>query len=69
MLRLGTADGRLVLEVTDDGGGFDPQASRRALAPARARSMEERARRLGGRLAIESAAGEGTTVRLEAPLA
>ena len=27
MLRLGTADGRVVLEVTDDGAGFDPQAS------------------------------------------
>jgi signal transduction histidine kinase len=31
--------------------------------------MEERARRLDGELTIESVAGEGTTVRLEAPLA
>ena len=30
VLRLGTADGRLVLEVADDGNGFDPQAPRRA---------------------------------------
>jgi signal transduction histidine kinase len=30
--------------------------------------MEHRARRVGGRLQIASAAGAGTTVRLEAPL-
>jgi signal transduction histidine kinase len=29
--------------------------------------MEERARRLGGRLEIRSAPGAGTTVRLEVP--
>ena len=69
VLRLGTADGRLVLEVADDGGGFDPQASGVRSRRLGLSSMEERARRLGGQLSIASAAGEGTTVRLEAPLA
>jgi signal transduction histidine kinase len=31
--------------------------------------MEQRARRLAGRLEITSASGAGTTVRLEAPVA
>ena len=49
-----------------------PLAEGPAAAEVRARrlglgSMEERARRLGGELVITSAAGEGTTVRLEAP--
>jgi signal transduction histidine kinase len=64
-VRLHGADGRIALEVADDGAGFEP------LDPAlRSRrlgltSMEERAARLGGRLSIRSAPGAGTTVRLE----
>jgi signal transduction histidine kinase len=68
VLRLGTADGRVVLEVADDGAGFDPHASGVRSRRLGLSSMEERARRLGGSLEIASAAGEGTTVRLEAPL-
>ena len=67
-LRLGTADGRVVLEVADDGAGFDPQASGVRSRRLGLSSMEERARRLGGSLVIESARDRGTTVRLEAPL-
>jgi signal transduction histidine kinase len=67
-LRLGTAGGAVVLEVADDGAGFDPQASGVRSRRLGLSSMEERARRLGGRLSIDSAAGVGTTVRLEAPL-
>ena len=57
--------GRLQLEVTDDGVGFEPQ-----LAGVRSRrlgltTMAERARSAGGTLTIESAPGAGTTVRLE----
>jgi signal transduction histidine kinase len=55
----------LLLEVEDDGIGFD-----RAASPVRSRSlgltsMEERAKRVGGRLDIHSAPGAGTIVRLE----
>jgi len=57
-------DGFLVLEVVDDGSGFDPQAPSRQFGLA---SMRERARAVGGRLALRSRPGGGTTVRLEVP--
>jgi signal transduction histidine kinase len=66
-VRLGDGGGRLVLTVADDGIGFDagaPSARGRRLGLT---SMEERAIELGGRLAIESRPGAGTTVRLEVP--
>jgi signal transduction histidine kinase len=66
---LSAAEDRVVLEVTDDGIGFDPLAPEIRARRLGLSSMEERARRLGGRLEIRSAAGAGTTVRLEAPLA
>ncbi len=55
-----------VLQVTDDGVGFEPAgpAARRRLGLA---SMRERAREAGGTLAVTSAPGAGTTVRLEVP--
>jgi signal transduction histidine kinase len=65
-VQLGARDGHLMLTVSDDGGGFNlaeaPRARRLGLT-----SMEERARSLGGQLAIDSRPGEGTTVRLEVP--
>jgi len=68
VLRLGADDGLLYLEVCDDGVGFDPDAPALRARRLGLTSMEQRARRLGGRLEIESAAQAGTTVRLEAPL-
>ena len=61
----GDGNGGLVLSVADDGQGFDP--ARRAVRGRRLglTSMEERAEELGGTLDIDSAAGEGTRVRLE----
>jgi len=55
-----------VLEVSDDGAGFDPTDPALRSRRLGLTSMEERARRLGGRLDIESAPGTGTTVRLHA---
>jgi signal transduction histidine kinase len=66
-VRLDGEDGRLVLEVADDGAGFDPRAPDLRSRRLGLTSMEERARRLRGRLEIESATGSGTTVRLEVP--
>jgi len=66
-LRLANGDGRLVLEVADDGGGFDPADPELRATRLGLTSMEERAQRLGGRLEIVSAPGTGTTVRLEVP--
>jgi len=58
--------GRAALSVEDDGRGFDPGA-----APAGRfglLGMRERARLLGGQLAIDSAPGAGTRLRAEVPL-
>jgi signal transduction histidine kinase len=63
---LGADEGALVLEVRDDGVGFDPAALDVRSRRLGLTSMEERARRLGGRLRVESTPGAGTTVRLEA---
>ena len=60
-------DGRLLLEVEDDGIGFDPTAEGIRSRRLGLTSMEERAERIGGTLEIVSAPGAGTTVRLEAP--
>jgi PAS domain S-box-containing protein len=55
----------ILLEVRDDGGGFDPESS----FPGHLglKSMRERVARLGGTLRIESAPGEGTRIRAQIP--
>jgi signal transduction histidine kinase len=64
-VRLSGDDGRLVIEVSDDGVGFDPHAPDVRSRHLGLTSMEERARELHGRLRIHSAPGQGTTVRVE----
>ncbi len=63
-----SAEGRLVLEVADDGAGFDPDDPELRGRHLGLTSMQERARRAGGRLEIRSAAGQGSTVTLVADL-
>lgn len=63
-VRLQGEDGRLMLEVEDDGVGFEPDAPGLRSRRLGLTSMEERAQRVGGRLEIRSAPGAGTTVRL-----
>jgi signal transduction histidine kinase len=65
-VRLAAANGGLVLEVADDGVGFDPADPELRSKRLGLTSMEERAQRLRGRLEIRSAPAAGTTVRLEA---
>jgi signal transduction histidine kinase len=60
-------DGAVALEVRDDGAGFDPEDPELRSRHLGLTSMEERARRLGGRLDIASRPGAGATVRLEVP--
>jgi signal transduction histidine kinase len=64
-VRLRGNEAGLVLEVADDGAGFDPDAPGLRSRRLGLTSMEERAERLGGWLEIRSAPGAGTTVRLE----
>jgi signal transduction histidine kinase len=66
-VRLVTENGTLVLDVSDDGAGFEPARPELRARHLGLTSMEERARELGGRLEIRSRPGAGTTVRLELP--
>jgi signal transduction histidine kinase len=66
-LRMETRDGRLLVTVADSGAGFDPDEAGLRSRRLGLTSMEERARALGGTLAISSTPGEGTTVTLELP--
>jgi signal transduction histidine kinase len=65
VVRLAAEDGTLVVEVSDDGVGFDPDAAEIRSRHLGLTSMEERARELQGRLRIRSSPGAGTTVRVE----
>jgi signal transduction histidine kinase len=53
----------LVVRITDDGRGFDPARSR----GMGILGMEERVKRLGGTLQVESQAGKGAAVTAELP--
>jgi two-component system, NarL family, sensor histidine kinase DevS len=54
----------IVLEIDDDGRGFDVETTTWGMG---LRNLRERAESLGGELEIESTAGEGTTVRATFP--
>ena len=66
VVRLGSEEGGVLLEVEDDGVGFDPEAPETRSRRLGLTSMEERAQRLGGTLEVNSTHGTGTTVRLRA---
>lgn len=63
-----TDDGGILVEVEDDGRGFDPErVSAHAMGGAGLKGMEERAALLGATFEIDSRRGEGTTIRLKLP--
>lgn len=64
-VRLAAETGRMILEISDDGVGFEPGARDLRSRHLGLTSMEERAAELGGRLRIRSAPGAGTSVRIE----
>jgi signal transduction histidine kinase len=66
-VRAWSASGRLLVEVSDDGRGFDITSP---VSPIHhgITGMRERTELLNGGLEIHSEPGVGTTVRLEAPL-
>ena len=69
--RASESEGRLWIEIEDDGEGFDPGAiaaetgSLRGIGLA---GMRERMELVGGTIEFDSAPGEGTRIRLEAPV-
>ncbi|MDT0437823.1 MULTISPECIES: GAF domain-containing sensor histidine kinase [Streptomyces] len=64
---VGRRGGGVVLRVTDDGKGFDPQTTRRAGRHLGLVSMHDRTSGVGGSLTVQSAPGEGTTIEMEVP--
>lgn len=67
-MRAWTDDKTLFLQIEDRGTGFDP-VEVSAGDYSGIRGMKERALYLGGKLSIESARGNGTSVTAELPLA
>src|SRR5262245_49971234 len=65
-LELGVVRKRVQLRVSDRGVGFAPRRARRRGFGLL--GIEERARRVGGRAAIRSVPGRGTTVAVTVPL-
>ncbi|MBI2884476.1 MAG: HAMP domain-containing protein [Candidatus Methylomirabilis oxyfera] len=66
LLTLARSDGQLRLRVEDDGRGCD--LTRCSGSGHGLRTMEERAKRLGGVLRVEGTEGRGTRVTMEFPL-
>lgn len=69
-IRLTRGEKELIMEIQDNGRGFDPMAvtaegSGRGLGLA---GMRERATLIGGQLEIHSRPGQGTTIRVRIPL-
>jgi signal transduction histidine kinase len=70
-LTLTLLDDQAVLDVADDGHGFDPAALPDAPSGGRGHGLpaiRARVRQLGGTLAVESAPGEGTVLSAAIPL-
>ncbi len=69
VVRAHARGGSVVIEISDDGRGFDPSAPRAGLAAGHLglAAIEERARLAGGQLTIRSAPGAGTVIALALP--
>ncbi|MDT8304288.1 MAG: sensor histidine kinase [Anaerolineae bacterium] len=65
-ITLDAAGGEICLVVADDGVGFDPETIGRRLGLL---GMIERAALLGGHLDLDTAPGQGTRIRVRAPVA
>ena len=62
-VQLAQTNSSVHVKITDNGSGFDPKHTR----GMGLLGMEERVRRLGGQLAIDSQPGVGTTITVELP--
>lgn len=70
VVSLSYAPDELLVDVVDDGRGFDPAVLRPASDAGGfgLRAMRERLASVGGRLSVESAPGEGTAIAASVPL-
>jgi len=63
-------DGETTLDVRDDGTGFTPNGDGQGTGGGLGlHGMRERVEALGGRLAVETAPGRGTTIAVTVPTA
>ena len=69
VVNIARAGADLVVEVVDDGRGFDVAAKQGLAGHFGLRGMAERAERIGADLAIDSCPGGGTNVRVTVPVA
>jgi signal transduction histidine kinase len=65
-LRVEVENGTLAVDVTDDGQGFDPNAS--FTGHFGLESMRERVQANGGEFRIDSSPGNGTAIRVRVPV-
>ncbi len=65
LIRLTEGDGDVLLEIQDDGTGFDPNGDHPGHLGLQ--SMRERTARFGGVMEISSVPGEGTRVQVRLP--
>ena len=63
-VRFGTNGGRLLVEVEDDGKGFDPER----VTLSGLRGLQDRIEALGGRMELTCSPGRGTRLRADLPL-
>ena len=66
-MNMAIRNNQLMLEIRDDGKGFDPEAAGRA-GHYGLLGMRERARLIEGTLTIESGPGSGARIKLVAPV-
>jgi signal transduction histidine kinase len=64
-MSLTVEDGHIVMEISDNGRGFDPAALQHS---GGLRNMQHRATEMKGMLSVTSATGDGTHIVLHAPL-
>ncbi len=67
-VRIAPVDGSLVVEIGDDGGGFDPEQEAGRVGHYGLLGMRERARLAGGSLVVDTAPGKGTVLKLALPV-
>jgi two-component system, NarL family, sensor histidine kinase UhpB len=67
-IKIGLENGQFLLEIKDNGRGFDPKQPNSTFGGNGLRNLQNRAKSLGGRLDIESKLGAGTLIRMRAAL-